>query len=238
MMRIIGGHDYYDSAQAYGHDPNIVFVRDTTTLPKKTFDRPYADIYFVEPEKVKNHSWKDRHKFIQLRTGKWTFDPVYIIFCGKRYIGLKCEHEPARISENKFYVKEQTQVFWKKSELDAWSRLGDMVPIIKDVIGLRDHKNHLFSIEDVTGHEYSFLIKERISIAIYMDFTEQWAINSIGLKDLQFFRLFSATDAFQELDMWMSGALGLPGNPMVEVSDRDRMFKHGMDKWSFRKKVR
>ena len=47
-----------------------------------------------------------------------------------------------------------------------------------------------------------------------------------------------AVTAFQELDMWMSGALGMPGAPMVEIDDKYRMAKHGMDKWSFRKKVR
>lgn len=31
-MRIIGGHDYYDSALSYGHDAHTVFVRGAAEL--------------------------------------------------------------------------------------------------------------------------------------------------------------------------------------------------------------
>jgi hypothetical protein len=241
-MRIIGGHDYYDSAQAYGHDPKVVFVRSADTLPEKTFEMPHTDVFFVKPEKAKKYFWRDKHQGIVVPTGKWRFSEVFIIFCGKRYIGLKCEHEPTynlAKSGLAMHAKEDTQVFWNKDEFEAWVKtITDLVPIIEDVSGWRNLENKLFTAEDVSREEYEFLVKRRISIAIYLPTTKLWGIDYAGLKDFQFYRVFSAVDAFQELDMWLSGALGLPGAPMVEVADDVRMAKHGMDKWSFRKKVR
>jgi hypothetical protein len=211
-------------------------------MPKNTFSRPYAEVYFVRPERLKKHFYKDKHKSIVTNTGRWHFNEVYVIFCGKKYVGLKCEHSPTyNLAKNglAMHPQEDTQVFWDKDEFVKWSEEKfKLVPVIEDVNGWRQYDNELFTAKDVSKSEYSTLIKHRISIAIYISTTNQWGIDFAGLQDLQFYRVFPAVDAFQELDMWMSGALGMPGNPMVEVSDDVRMAKHGMDKWSFRKKVR
>jgi hypothetical protein len=42
--------------------------------------------------------------------------------------------------------------------------------------------------------------------------------------------------AFQEIQMFISGVLGIDENPTVEVSDKDKIISRGFDyKWSFRK---
>jgi hypothetical protein len=236
-MRIIGGHDYYDTAQAFGHDPKIVFVRKADTLPKDTFNRPHAEVYFVAPEKVKNHFYRHRARFLKTKTGTWLPAVKRVIFCGKMYTGLEMSFHP---DASHLTEKKDTQVFWNKEDFEKWvATITDkLVPLVEDVIGWRSYENFLFRVKDLSISEYKFVIDNRISIAIYLSSEGKWGIDCAGLQDLQFYRVFSATDAFQELDMWMSGALGLPGAPMVEISDSDRMAKHGMDKWSFRKKVR
>ena len=35
--------------------------------------------------------------------------------------------------------------------------------------------------------------------------------------------------------MYISNIFGLPGNEIVEVSEKTKIEKHGFDKWSFRK---
>jgi hypothetical protein len=234
-MRIIGGHDYYDSAQAYGHDPNIVFVRGNCTLNENAFERPYTDLYFLPPDKVKKEShWKAKFYSINTKNGKWEFRNIRVIFCGILYNGIKAEYR-----NNRDYSID-TQIFWNRDEFTKWvtENFKDTVPIYKDVRAWREYDNQTLMSNILTGNEYDSLINNRVSIAIYNPFQKEWNINCTGLKELQFYRVFKAVDAFQELDMWMSGALGLPGNQMVEVSDDIRMLKHGMDKWSFRKKVR
>lgn len=235
-MRIIGGHDYYDSAQAYGHDPNIVFTRGEETLEEKTFKIPYTEVYFVPEDKLdKEYDWKYRVHSIADKSGAWHFYNVRVIFCGVMYFGVKAEYSTSW----PYSMSKPTQVFWDREVFRKWigSISKNLVPRYPTKLW-GNATNELMHSATIIGDERRELLKHRVSIAIYDGTQKKWKINCDGLKELQFFRVFDATTAFQELDMWMSGALGMPGNPMVEVSDDIRMQKHGMDKWSFRKKVR
>jgi hypothetical protein len=236
-MRIINGHDYYDSAQAYGHDPKVVFVRGEETLGEENFKRPHSDVYFVQPDKVKNqYHWPHKVEQIETRDGTWFFYNVRVIFCGVLYSGLKSEFLPHSGSDSK-----RTEYFWNREHFTNWVNdefEGKWVPIFKEHWLHFGNNNECLTSKRITGDEHDRLIKNRISIAIFEPVNKKWVINCTGLKERQFYRVFDAVKAFQELDMWMSGALGMPGNPMLEVSDDVRMAKHGMDKWSFRKKVR
>lgn len=60
-------------------------------------------------------------------------------------------------------------------------------------------------------------------------------INGFNLNELQFFKVFDFTKAYQELEMFIGGVLTSIGNKMVEVSDKSKIAKHGFDKRSFRK---
>ena len=55
------------------------------------------------------------------------------------------------------------------------------------------------------------------------------------LKDLEFFKVQNPFTCFQELSMYIGGVLKQPDRPMVEITDKDRISKHGFDKYSFRK---
>lgn len=238
-MKIIGGHDYYDSAQAYGHDPKIVFVRDSKVVDNNTFTTPYSDFYLIPQDKLKKQwHWKYKLTSIADRHGRWEFQPVRVIFCGVIYTGIQCVYTKTSIMMSQ---SQDVQVFWTREDFDHFiDRYFKLSVVYKD--GYRGEENFCLRPMKITGEEYKYLIDNRISIAI-RDFNwsktkPDWKLNCDGLKELQFYRVFDAVTAFQELDMWMSGALGLPGAPMVEVSDKYRMEKHGMDKWSFRKKVR
>ena len=63
-------------------------------------------------------------------------------------------------------------------------------------------------------------------------------INSDRLKDYEFYQRVDAWSAMQEISMWVSGVLPSSARPMVQIADKDKIAKHGFDKWSFRKKVR
>ncbi len=56
-----------------------------------------------------------------------------------------------------------------------------------------------------------------------------------SLKQYHFMRLYDTYTAFQELAMFVGGVLAGNENPLLEVSERDKLLQHGFDdKWSFR----
>lgn len=56
------------------------------------------------------------------------------------------------------------------------------------------------------------------------------------LKDLHFYSIKDSYTAYQDIFQYISGVLNGPENKMVEISDKDKVSKHGFDKWSFRQK--
>jgi hypothetical protein len=55
------------------------------------------------------------------------------------------------------------------------------------------------------------------------------------LRDIEFYKVVNTFRAFQDLSMFIGGVMGGKSPVMVEVSDKDRIAKHGFDKFSFRK---
>lgn len=56
------------------------------------------------------------------------------------------------------------------------------------------------------------------------------------LKDLEFQKIKDAYTAYQDIFQFVAGTLNKPENKMVKISDKDKIHKHGFDKWSFRQK--
>lgn len=58
-----------------------------------------------------------------------------------------------------------------------------------------------------------------------------------SLEDIRFTNVLPPTLIFQELDTYISGTLTYPQNAMIEVSDEQKVIKHGFDtKYGFRKR--
>ncbi len=58
-----------------------------------------------------------------------------------------------------------------------------------------------------------------------------------NLDQLMFQKVMDVTRIYQELDMYISGTLSYPQNAMIEVSNEEKITKHGFDKKiSFRKR--
>ena len=63
---------------------------------------------------------------------------------------------------------------------------------------------------------------------------DAFIINPI-LKDYEFYKVVDAFTAFTELQMFISGVLGVGEKEIVEIEDKYKIGQHGFDKWSFRK---
>jgi hypothetical protein len=65
---------------------------------------------------------------------------------------------------------------------------------------------------------------------------EKYKLGEINpnLKSIEFFKIKDAFSTFQEISMFLGNSL-IVQNKQSEISDKDKIGKHGYDKWSFRK---
>jgi len=247
-MRIIGGHDYYDSAQAHGVDTTLVLQRkkfsDAPVLPFA--ESPLAPM-LRDSISIKGGDWK-RENSVALGKTEYRFSIHEVWFAGKRYGGVKVETRPRDGFFNRLADKEE------------WHWDADRFLQFLDGIGVRldrgmgyvsDHsvtqgniREHFY--REPTRAETDWLIDNRVSIAVWKSSTSQryskhwrkesgWKVDVDGLGNMGFAKKLDPFTAFQELAMWVGGVLPRPGAPMVEITDEKTMVKkHGMDEWSFR----
>jgi len=250
-MKIISKfHDYYDIALAQGRDDSIIYLReekedkflfkyeDTSYLSSIYKEMPYIDTYNA----YYNYSGKKM---------------CFIGFCGKMYPYLTFKYKPKdslitieRILYNSNdvmnfftvcdYKKElENFMFPKKEKLNKWNR--------QDKFNENTFDKYIDKYSGKAGCEDIFLKYKVPIFIIELDyyykriwggkhiFDEGKIILNPCLKDIEFFRIVNPYIAFQEIEMFLSGVLGFPAPPMVEITDKDKLTKQGFDKWSFRK---
>lgn len=248
-MRIIGGHDYFDGALAYGQDPTVVLSRtanaDASVMPFGTagLEPMLLDTVRLEGSR---QAWRQRSE-VWTRHHVHRFTPSAVWFAGKRYGAIQVETNAA---DNHYGRPLSSEWFWDADPflsfldgVDAKLARGDKWTMDQSVSASNVEAH--FS-RDPTRAETDWLIENRVSIAIWKRSTSGrgteywkretgWNIDVDGLGKMGFARKLDPFSAFQELSMWVGGVLPRQGNPMVEISDeRTMVAKHGMDEWSFR----
>jgi hypothetical protein len=246
-VRIIGGHDYYDSAAALGRDPAIIFKRQEYEVTAKDFP--------VHKDNLVRYAWQPVIRFDQIKTdwranrgqpwvfterGKtWRVGFHTVLFCGKVYgVGYGVEVNTAYPAPRVWFHSIEA--------LDAWllprgMRLNDISKSWSLKGTHRDRVAKHFEVRGATNMDR--LIKERIVVA-HVEHVEEkepakWKVNGASLHTLDFARVVPPYEAWQELSMWVGSTLGPEGPEMVQITDDDiKAAKHGFDRWSFRKKVR
>ena len=173
------------------------------------------------------HVKKDQKKF----AGNCAF---IVGFCGKLYVGWK------------FYrkVKIPQYNYWT----DGWKveytyNVDYATKFMETQIGKNTFlQDHLKLINDANVLE---VFREYNAPAFVYDcdwsednyggnYRHSFTINPV-LKDLKFYKVFDAFTAFQEIQMFISGVLGIGEKEIIEVADEYKIPQHGFDKWSFRK---
>jgi hypothetical protein len=242
-MLILSKHkDYYDSAVGMGIDKTIVYERHTR---QEHIPDELNNLF----DKHANYSLY--RQFIgNIPEDKYETRLVHIGFCGKIYIGLVISKE---VPDGEYLTKKIYKLLWdfdkirkllkkdvKKSKyswfrnqqsdlkyfnnyvakIDAydatkWFRKFNTpifvvgVPPINDTYGWKQK----FGMNNEDGHLY---------------------INPI-LKDYQFAKVFDPYTAFQEIQMYVSGVLGVnKDGTELPATEKQKVAQHGMNKWSFR----
>jgi hypothetical protein len=246
-MRIISKfHDYYDSAMAHGSDPTVVFSRETKEGPNELIDLVKLEGDMAQG-RWSGYGYGSVQPWNANEYGSVSFARYfYVIFCGKLYPGVH------------FYK-------WDKHRMSPGGGRGDHIQTYhydfnefkayaSQWLGENHYRYHgdlpEKRLKITEGHFnrradglMDWCITNRNAIyTLYRksdNYKKEWIIEtSPSLMELQFYKVHDAWSVYQELSMWYGGIVPRDGVKMVEISDKVRAEKHGMDKWSFRKKVR
>lgn len=244
-MRILGGHDYFDSALAYGRDETLVFARrkhaDAPILPYRN-----AGLGMLEAESL-SFVRAGRDGSMEHAGKRYDFRPVTVWFAGKRYGGVRVQSCPMS-----FLSTRHDDVEWHWSEAKFHEFLSSIKAELAKPTPWMDR--HRLSADTVREHfekdgsrsEVDWLIENRVSVAVWQHCTASrgtrhwqdntgWKIDVDGLGQMGFAKRLDPFAAFQELSMWIGGVLPRKENPTVEIRDEKVVLgKHGMDKWSFK----
>lgn len=221
-MRVIGGKDFYDSARAFGEDPDTVFVRHKhSTAEFSELDVPCQNTFY--------------------RT--INYYPITVIFAGKSYHGV---HYIRRDTSGGGVSMEE--IIWtpkhllERIEKDGEQNFDEIFNYGRLYNEMKLTPEKVCCVKDADKKLLDFCIDHRISIAIldegsyYGADRDKWMINTDGLKAIDFAKVLDPYTAFQELSMFVGGVLPRNPNPMVELSGEKIMVqKHGFDKWTFRR---
>lgn len=228
--------DYYDSALGVtGVDKSIVYDRKIVELENKEIP-----IEAYKPLRYENAWGYDSKYILHLNKNENKYKDVeyfLIGFCGKYYLGFKfyylVDNDPLQRYE--VDIKYDLDEVRKHLNLDnskkySWKRHGDQFESL--VTAVQNYDNDvIFRKYKTPCFVYHYATK--ISKSNRSD-KQLLTINPI-LKDFEFAKAVDPFTAFQEIQMYISGVLGINEKPVIIVSDKDRIAAHGFDKWSFRK---
>jgi hypothetical protein len=208
-MRIISNfHDYYDGAMRQGMDKTIVYVREKKEI--KIGDQ-YALGYhsrstgYYAELHLLGYCGKIYHVF-QIVNDKTNESAFYYDYEDFKKDGLRLGAISKWDVERKKWWPSQFQKFQDQSLTQALEIFHtSQVPLF------------LISLSHGTGGRGQLL-----------------TLNP-SLKKLDFQKIKDVYTAYQDIFQYVAGVLNQPEVKMVKITDKDKIHKHGFDKWSFRK---
>jgi hypothetical protein len=245
-MRIIGGHDYYDSGMQWGQDTGVLFVRGSDTLtPNEIEGLGIPCLAFAGTLRAKKSRSTPRDLVIST---------THVILCGKMYSGLR-----VRFGSYAPYFTNPLHGefwFWDLASLEAWAGQRDLEIVADGNVGRRwswtHHHDNVTFVEptDYFGPKalpkaaLDNIVERRKTIISYApgdyDYQQRkhvWRVDQDSLQKIQFFRAVGHNTAFQEISMWIGGVLGAVPKDAIEITDdKVKIQKKGFDlRSSFRR---
>jgi hypothetical protein len=227
--------DYYDGvAGTTGIDKTIVYDREIIEVEEKDLpnefkrynsgSNPKRSIFL----KLENAIIKPEFRVVYAATS-----PFIIGFCGKLYVGWKLYSIGKELSyggnELITTITYDNENIKKLFQSHSWGGSHE------------DNLNYVLSYDPINifrGLNAPIFIYDsdygRTDIDKYWRDKPKFIINPL-LKEYQFYKVFDAVQAFQEIQMFLGGVLGNREKEIVNVADKYKITQHGFDKWSFRK---
>ena len=168
---------------------------------------------------------------------KYKKNKLFVIgFCGKLYLGWKFIYEIKEFDPELGYqrdVEKEDIIFGYENAKDHlkdtyWTKkLEDHIKYVVeyDPINIfREINAPIFVFDSGIDFRHNYINSQ----------DSQFIINP-NLKKYEFYKVVDAFTAFQEIQMFISGVLGIGEREIIEVEDKYKIDQHGYDKWSFRK---
>lgn len=228
-MKIVGNgqKDYYDPCVGYGIDPNLIYVRNASVTESE-------DI----PDFITNLVPKVHKEYTDTKKYEYTLYPGFIGFCGIIYPFIRLVMTP-----REGYWPTKTKFFYDADIL---------IKYLKDneILRKENYFHHELLNNKKTIRKY---LNPVVNVDVFFDLGNPifyWGpdiyskypsndtvfVQNPSLKEAQFYKVFDAFTAFQEISMFLGGVLGQSHPPMVGISDKDMAIKKGFGhKYAFRK---
>ena len=240
--------DYYDSALGYGIDEACHYVRKTEKFEPKSAGVAHPLDPLMEKEFYTNLIYRAP------RLEGWSnndrdFSAYIFMFCGKIYVGLKVKTKIKDINSEYVWawsyddVAKIIEEHGTKREKRLWNSKKhdkeDRWRYFRYKFTNKRHMEELFSFNGIERND-AIDFHHDTGIPVMLIITEDKGkgarlIYNPVLADHEFYKVLDAYQAFQEISMFISGVLGGNSPKMVEISNKDKIHKHGFDKFSFRK---
>jgi len=202
--------DYYDSVVSSGFDQECLYVREEEhfVIPHgKDFVRSAYFSVLKSP-------------FVSIHLG-------YLGFCGNIYP----------------YIEIDSIFFWTAESLVSFIESKNL-KVKKDrqlfnsslYVRLDEEYSIRYFFENKPKLENIFYDKNIPIFFIELNDKNDRIVLNKNLKEINFMKIKDPYQCYQDLYMFISGVLKSKENETVQISDQDKISKHGFDKWSFRKK--
>ncbi len=225
--------DYYDGvAGSTGIDKTIVYEREIIEIDEKDYPDMFRR-YNPYTNKKPSPFYKLTNVNIirELRiAGVYEHTAPFILgFCGKIYVGWKL-YSKGKDGELITTITYDNENMKKLVEQHSWygGNFEDNLKYVQSydpIEFFREFNAPVF----VYDSDYKRTCVER-----NWSNHPKFLINPL-LKEYQFYKVFDAFQAFQEVSMFIGGVLGNKEKDIVVVEDKYKIAQHGFDKWSFRK---
>lgn len=234
MMILSSFRDYYDSCAGHGVDVTVQYRREPREYNLRAETGPDG----VTVKSFNSVIQQVNDRLPPLR-GRLSF--LYVGFCGKIYVGLR-----PRIVVNTGKIYTNTIYPGRPAPELAYQPMWDVRDVhVKDLDAEFTEYRFFNNKGDKSIREW-FNTKGAGPVGEWLDlFQRERAVSFVAhddkliinpcLQDFKFQRVVGGAEAFQEIEMFISGVLGVSANPMIELTDKDRIQAHGFDDFSFRK---
>lgn len=231
--------DYYDGvAGTTGIDKTIVYNRQIIEVDEKDYPRVFQryNAFSNKNPSPFNKIGSVDVKYELRAAGVYGHAAIFIIgFCGKLYVGCKLYSEgetDASYGGKKLITTITYDMENLKGLLQDYGWSGKFEDNLNYVLTydpieiFREFNSPVFVYDNDYGRTY-------FPNSNWSN-NHKFFINPL-LKEYQFYKVFDAVQAFQEISMFLGGVLGKGEKEIVEVADKYKIGQHGFDKWSFRK---
>lgn len=214
-MRIFSKfYDYYDSVVGMGYDPTIIYKRVIKQFKnsERNNSNPIEEKIIATKNVIVGGNKYDKDISLE------GFSSGFILFCGKYYPFVFKDTLPPYVfywNVESLYKDHKIKDYYKKDIVEYFKHSGKEVPF--DIF---------FELETPIIYFGPNVEQGRTSYHANL-------IN-INLHKIQFYKVLDAWQTFQELSMFVGGVLGSGRPQLVEIKDKDMMYKKGFDDKSFK----